>query len=1223
MFTNSIEIIQRTISRNHRFWLSVLIFLFLLLVLPARVAFAAPVAPDKVELIQPEGTVIVATPFGDEWSSGYEHRGYTIVLDLSSNFWVYAARGMDGRLAPGLAKAGIDTLPAGLQPHLRDTSVSSARPVENAPQEPLVWSGAEGSHKLIVILVDFTPSASLFTTDAQWNQLFFNTTAGAKSIKSYYQQASFGQFSLDPADETYGMPDDGVIAVTLPYAHPDPASTGDVNRTISRNAILAADPFINYSSFDTDSSGGLDVNELHLMVIVRGNEEAYGGSTGACAPHIWGHRWSLYGTVPAPQVDGVYVGALDYGGGYTQEGEWHEMTTENCPNKSIGGHMATMGIMAHELGHDIDWPDLYDTDGSSEGVGYWSIMGSGNWTRTSTDTYSGQTPVLPDAFLKWYQGWITPIQQTFPQSGVAIQSSADHPTAYLLGANPGGVDWDFDDSSGTGEYFLVENRQLVGFDAGLWRIDTAGNAKGCVIWHIDETRPYDNTANATETRKLVDVEEADGPPQDMDSTGNRGDDGDPWPGSANETAFTATSDPNSNWYSSAASGIALTNISTAGTGCTVDFSGIGLMWTGAVNTSWNNTGNWSINRLPGQNDNVSIPSSVPNWPNVNAAASAGNLSILDGAHLNATAAVPLDVYGNWNEMGSGYLDATAGTVVFRGSIAQTITAGAASHFNHLQIGNGSTMQIVTANSNLDVNGNLTIQPGANLSMGSYELRVGGDWTDNPTGFSPGTGTVVFDGTTQSIQRATSDRTVYANNFTNLAGWTVEDANADGNRWVATTSTSAPNSPNSGQHARYYSNNEIVNDWLFSPGFSLQAGVTYTIRFNYGASNAAKTEKLEVKIGASQDSTAMINPIFNDANVTNTTWQQGSGTFVPGSSGVYYVGFHLYSNANKGDPAVDDLVVTVPDPNPTLYNLSIANGSTATLGDPANLLNNLTINAGGMLVLGSYDLTLEGTVVNQGALAQTRTVNAASTAFLNLKNGAGSVDKYMGAVINPGSASMGSTTVTIWGNQLCPMASVGAKRCFDISPTIQQNATITFYYTEAERNGVNNADMSVFHWNGSLWNQESGATTRGGSGDSQWVQVTDVLSYSPFSLNDGSPTAVTMADFTGRDNGDGSVLLQWQTASELDILGFILYRAGSDDKAPVRINDELIMCQWPGSLEGGTYSLEDKIATTGRIYDYWIEMIRSDGGLERFGPVRVTVIPDLWFHLFYPLVIGGQ
>ncbi len=175
--------------------------------------------------------------------------------------------------------------------------------------------------------------------------------------------------------------------------------------------------------------------------------------------------------------------------------------------------MATMGIMAHELGHDIDWPDLYDTDGSSEGVGNWSIMGSGNWTRSSTDAYSGQTPVLPDAFLKWYQGWITPIQQTFPQSGVAIQSSADHPTAYLLGANPGGVDWDFDDSSGTGEYFLVENRQLVGFDAGLWRIDSAGNAKGCLIWHIDETRTYDNKANATETRKLVDLEEADGPPQ--------------------------------------------------------------------------------------------------------------------------------------------------------------------------------------------------------------------------------------------------------------------------------------------------------------------------------------------------------------------------------------------------------------------------------------------------------------------------------------------------------------------------------------------------------------------------------------------------------------------------------------------------------------------------------------------------------------------------------------
>src|SRR5256886_14070186 len=34
----------------------------------------------------------------------------------------------------------------------------------------------------------------------------------------------------------------------------------------------------------------------------------------------------------------------------------------------------------HETGHGFSLPDLYDTDGSSEGVGEYSLMGSGNYT---------------------------------------------------------------------------------------------------------------------------------------------------------------------------------------------------------------------------------------------------------------------------------------------------------------------------------------------------------------------------------------------------------------------------------------------------------------------------------------------------------------------------------------------------------------------------------------------------------------------------------------------------------------------------------------------------------------------------------------------------------------------------------------------------------------------------------------------------------------------------
>ena len=41
---------------------------------------------------------------------------------------------------------------------------------------------------------------------------------------------------------------------------------------------------------------------------------------------------------------------------------------------------ANIGVAAHELGHLVfGWPDLYDIDYSSEGVGKWCLMAGGAW----------------------------------------------------------------------------------------------------------------------------------------------------------------------------------------------------------------------------------------------------------------------------------------------------------------------------------------------------------------------------------------------------------------------------------------------------------------------------------------------------------------------------------------------------------------------------------------------------------------------------------------------------------------------------------------------------------------------------------------------------------------------------------------------------------------------------------------------------------------------------
>ena len=95
------------------------------------------------------------------------------------------------------------------------------------------------------------------------------------------------------------------------------------------------------------------------------------------------------------------------------------------------------------------------------------------------------------------------------------------------------------------EYWMVENRQPVGFDEHL-------HNSGLLIWHVDEEVIRSSLGNTGGTggatvRGLV-LEEADGIGhllQDPSTTGNPGDAGDPYPGSANNVTFDASSVPGS------------------------------------------------------------------------------------------------------------------------------------------------------------------------------------------------------------------------------------------------------------------------------------------------------------------------------------------------------------------------------------------------------------------------------------------------------------------------------------------------------------------------------------------------------------------------------------------------------------------------------------------------------------------------------------------------------
>jgi M6 family metalloprotease-like protein/uncharacterized repeat protein (TIGR02543 family) len=516
---------------------------------------AGPVLKTDLVLEQADGSRFIARPYGDEWHNGYETEdGYTILFDQPTGNWVYADRAADGSLVATGMIVNKDTPPAPkhtrpIRSEMSENSLSEKNLISKGPAR-----SATGNQRVLVLLVQFTDQI-LMTTEADWSNLLFGTAFS--NVKDYYREVSYNHLDFIPAPESYGTANDGVVVVTLHYPHPNTGGNlGDTNRQIVKDALFAADPYVDFAAFDDDSNGYISTDELHIVVVVAGYEASYAGDKASCEPNVWAHNWSLYGKVPAPILDGKTVASSDGEGDYTQQGEWHCSKIQDYP-----GHMATMGPIAHELGHTLWLPDEYDTDGSSEGIGAWGLMGAGNWN-TCSGGYPGNCPSHPTAWDKWYLGWLTPTQITGTQN-VTIPDVTTNPTVFQLGDNPGGVDWSFEVTSGTGEYFLVENRQKTGYNAGL-------PGSGLLIWHIWEGASSENDANQNELgRRLIDLEEADGLNY-LDLGINWGDAGDPFPGTSNNTLFDDTTNPSSKLYCSSGigfcdpSGVSISEISVSG-----------------------------------------------------------------------------------------------------------------------------------------------------------------------------------------------------------------------------------------------------------------------------------------------------------------------------------------------------------------------------------------------------------------------------------------------------------------------------------------------------------------------------------------------------------------------------------------------------------------------------------------------------------------------------------
>lgn len=344
---------------------------------------------------------------------------------------------------------------------------------------------ATSSIPLLVVLVDFNDQ-TIVDTDLAWSQKIFGNSAG--QLNDYFAEISNNTFSFTPANESYNNNNDGIIKVTVNINHPNIADPNTFRTTVAAPALTAANPFIDFSVYDTNANTRIDKEELQVMFLVAGGELAT-----LLTPGIWAHAYCLNGQ----SLDGVDVMQCN-NGSYTAFGERHD-------DFGVAGSDATIGIIAHELGHGAFYlPDLYDTDLSSEGIGEFGLMGAGSWGFVGIEI-QGTTPVHMSAFSKIESGFLTPRIITTDSNNMPL-AATDRNDYRAIRVNTQDSD----------EYFLIENRSASGYDAGLYSLEYSNFLGGLAIWHINEAKDD----NDDESNKLVDLEEADG--FHLDTAGNKG-----------------------------------------------------------------------------------------------------------------------------------------------------------------------------------------------------------------------------------------------------------------------------------------------------------------------------------------------------------------------------------------------------------------------------------------------------------------------------------------------------------------------------------------------------------------------------------------------------------------------------------------------------------------------------------------------------------------------------
>ncbi len=430
--------------------------------------------------------------------------------------YAVSSHGAEARVTPPVAIKGLDVRPMVPLEFSRAWLAKAERvrriraelraqgKLDGAEPEALAEEGAalSGTLRVPVIPVRYSDVPAPFGVEVLADRLFGPSRGDTVSFSDYWREVSGGLLEVE-----------GVVTPWVKLKRParhylasDRYAWASFGRVVDfrEEAILAADEWIDFGQFDNDGPDGIpnsgdDDGYVDFVALVYATDCNGDWRNGA----IWPHRGAM---------EPIETNDPAAGGGRIKIADYVILPatgTGSCEPLHIG-------VLAHETGHALGLPDLYDYDGSSQGIGAWGLMGTGSH-------HERHSPAHLSAWSKEQLGWVRVDWLKEPLDSLEIRPVQESRTIYR-----------YDIPGAPNQYLLFENRQRQGSDRGL-------PGSGLLVWQVDSDRAEMGAWNSDEDHPAVGLVEADGR-RDL-RRGRPAGPGDPFPGFTRQEVFELAGNP--------------------------------------------------------------------------------------------------------------------------------------------------------------------------------------------------------------------------------------------------------------------------------------------------------------------------------------------------------------------------------------------------------------------------------------------------------------------------------------------------------------------------------------------------------------------------------------------------------------------------------------------------------------------------------------------------------